>query len=403
MRGDPFVVVGANLTGGAAVQTLREEGHEGPIVLVGEEPHPPYERPPLSKEYLRGEEEREALFVRPGSWYGEQDVDARFGVRATAIDPRDRTVELADGERIRYERLLLATGGRPRRIAEPGERVLELRTIEDSERIGGFLEGGRKLVVVGAGFIGAEVAASARQKGAEVTVLEMADVPLVRALGEEMGRVYADIHRDHGVDLRLGEGVDSIEERDGAVAVRTTGGETVEGDAVVVGVGIVPNSDLAEEAGLEVDNGIVVDEACRASAEGVYAAGDVANHRHPLFGRRIRVEHYDNALKMGAHAARTMLGRDEPFDDPHWFWSDQYEVNLQYAGFAAEWDEIVVRGSVEERSFTACYLKDGVLLAALAMNRPRDARRAMKLISARATPDPEALRDEDVDLRDLLG
>jgi 3-phenylpropionate/trans-cinnamate dioxygenase ferredoxin reductase subunit len=255
--------------------------------------------------------------------------------------------------------------------------------------------------VVGAGFIGAEVTASAKRLGLEVTCLEMRDVPLERALGAEMGRVYAEIHRENGVDLRTGEGVESIRETDGGVVVGTTRGAAVEGDAVVVGVGIEPNVELAEAAGAKIENGIVVDEFCRTTVEGVYAAGDVANHWHPVFRRHVRVEHFDNALKQGAAAARSMLGKQEPYDDPHWFWSDQYDHNLQYAGHAAEWDEIVVRGSIESRNFVAFYLKDGALLACLGVNRGKDVRRAMKLIRGRGKPDPSVLRDEDVDLRTL--
>jgi 3-phenylpropionate/trans-cinnamate dioxygenase ferredoxin reductase component len=397
-----FVVVGANLCGGAAVQTLREEGFDGRIVLVGEEHHHPYERPPLSKEYLRGEQSTEALFVRPVSWYEENRIDVRTGVRATALDPIGRSIQLSDGERFGYDAVLLATGGRPRRLpGEPLERVLYLRTMEDSKQIRSQLQPGRHLVVVGAGFIGAEVAASARSLGLEVTCLEMLNVPLERALGKEMGRIYAEIHREHGVELRTGEGVEAVEETDGGVLVRTTQGAAIEGDAVVVGVGIEPNVELGESAGVKINNGIVVDEFCRTTVEGVYAAGDVANHWHPVFQRHVRVEHFDNALKQGAAAARAMLGRAVPYDDPHWFWSDQYDHNLQYAGHAATWEEIVVRGSIEERSFVAFYLEGGVVLAALGLNRGKDVRRAMKLIRGRAKPDPSVLQDEGVDLRTL--
>jgi 3-phenylpropionate/trans-cinnamate dioxygenase ferredoxin reductase subunit len=396
-----FVVVGAGLAGGAAVQTLRQEGYEGRLVLVGQEPHLPYERPPLSKEYLRGEQDLASLFLRDDGWYRDADVQAHLGTSASKLEPEDRTVILEGGEAIRYDALLLATGGRPRHLDRTAGRTMYLRTIEDADRIRSHLDEGRHLVVVGAGFIGAEVAASARTLGKDVTVLEAAPVPLHRALGEEMGRVYADIHRDHGVDLRTGQGVSSIEETGGGVVVRTTGGDAIEGDAVVVGVGIEPRTELAAAAGLAVDNGVVVDAACRTSAEGVFAAGDVANHDHPVFGRRLRVEHFDNALRMGAAAAKSMLGVDEPYDHPHWFWSDQYDLNLQYGGFAFEWDRIVIRGSVEDRDFVAFYLKDGVLLAALGLNRGKEVRRAMKLISARAAPDPETLADEDVDLRKL--
>jgi 3-phenylpropionate/trans-cinnamate dioxygenase ferredoxin reductase subunit len=374
-----FVILGAGLCGGAAAQALREEGFDGSLILVGQEPHLPYERPPLSKEYLRGEQDRGELFVHPEAWYAEQDIDVRLGVRATAIDVDDRSVTLSDGERLAFDSLLIATGGRARTLSdEPSERV------------------------VGAGFIGAEVAASARAGGADVTCLSSTGVPLANVLGPQIGRVYAEIHREHGVDLRGGARVESVEERDGGVVVRTTNGDVVEGDAVVVGVGIQPNVELAEAAGLELTNGIAVDEHCRTSHQGVFAAGDVADHFHPIFGRRIRVEHFDNAIKHGTNAGRNMLGKLEPFDDPHWFWSDQYEYNLQYGGFAYEWDQVEVRGSLDGRDFVAFFLKDGVLLAALGVNRGREVRRAMKLISARARPDPQKLRDEAVDLRTLL-
>jgi 3-phenylpropionate/trans-cinnamate dioxygenase ferredoxin reductase subunit len=397
-----FVVVGANLTGGSAVQTLREEGFDGRIVLVGEEAHLPYERPPLSKEYLRGEQELGSLFLRSDDWYREQEVDHRLGTRAARLEPAERRIVLEGGEHIGYDALLLATGARPRRLDAPeSDRILYLRTIEDADRIRAKMETARHLITVGAGFIGAEVAASARTLGKEVTVIEFAPVPLVGALGEEMGRVYAEIHAEHGVHLRTGERVEAVEDSDGGVLVRTNSGAALEGDVVVVGVGVEPRTELAEEAGLAVDNGVLVDPSCRTSAQGVFAAGDVANHDHPVFGR-IRVEHFDNAIKMGAHVARTMLGHDEPFADPHWFWSDQYDLNLQYGGFAKEWDEIVVRGSIQDRDFVAFYLKDDVLLAALGIGRGKEVRRAMKLIAARATPEPSDLQDEGVDLRTLV-
>jgi 3-phenylpropionate/trans-cinnamate dioxygenase ferredoxin reductase subunit len=394
-----FVIVGASLAAAAAAQALREEGFDGRIALIGAEPHLPYERPPLSKDYLRGEAGADILPVHPASWYEEHQVELRLGTLVTALDPAGPSVELESGERLDAEAVLLATGGRPLRVpAPPSDRILTLRTREDSDRIRALVGDGRRLVVVGAGFIGAEVAASARELGTEVVMLEMAEVPLHRALGAEVGRIYGQIHRDHGVDLRTGRGVGSVELSDGGAVVRTTRGDTVEGQAVVVGVGIEPAAELARDAGLEVDNGVVVDAACRTSAPGVFAAGDVANHDHPLFGR-LRVEHFDNALRMGAHAARSMLGSPEPFDDPHWFWSDQYDVNLQYAGFARLWDTVVVRGDLEGRDGVAFYLQEGVLMAALGLNRGRDVRRALKLIGTR--PDPSALRDEERDLRKL--
>lgn len=397
-----FVVVGASLCGGTAVHTLRQEGFDGRIVLVGEEPDLPYERPPLYKEYLRGEQSSESLLVQPASWYEDTGVELRLGIRAMAVDPRGRTVELSDGQRLAYDAVLLATGGRPRKLpGDSAERVLYLRTVREADRIRSELEAGRHLVVVGAGFIGAEVAASARTLGLEVTCLEMLDVPLERALGKEMGQIYAGIHRDHGVDLRTGEGVESIEETNGGVLVRTTRGAAIEGDVVVVGVGIEPNVELGESAGARIENGIVVDEFCRTTVDRVFAAGDVANHWHPVFDRHVRVEHFDNAIKHGAAAARNMLGKPERYDDPHWFWSDQYDHNLQYAGHAASWDDLVIRGSTEDRSFVAFYMKHGVVLAVLGLNRGKDVRRAMKLIRKRAKPDPGRLRDEDADLRTL--
>jgi 3-phenylpropionate/trans-cinnamate dioxygenase ferredoxin reductase subunit len=395
-----FVIVGAGLAGAAAAQELRSQGFEGRIVLLGAEPHPPYERPPLSKEYLRGEQDKPAL-VHPEPWYAEQEIELRAGTRVVSVDPAGPAVELEGGERIDADGVLLATGGSPRRLpGDASDRILYLRTLEDADRIRVALGRGR-LVVIGAGFIGAEVAASARAKGVDVTVLEMAPVPLLRALGEDVGEIYGRIHREEGVDLRTGEGVESVEESDGGVLVRTTEGAVIEADAVVVGVGIAPNVELAEAAGRAVSNGVDVDAALRTSSPDVFVAGDIANHDHPLFGR-IRVEHFDNALKMGAHVAGTMLGRDEPFVDPHWFWSDQYDVNLQYAGFAMQWDEVVTRGSLEQRDGVAFYLHQGRLLAALGLNRGKDVRRSMKLIAARARPDPGDLRDENVDLRTLV-
>ena len=395
------MIVGAGLAGAAAAAGLREQGFDGRLVMIGSEPHLPYERPPLSKEYLRGEQV-EPTYARPAEWYEENHVEVMLSTRVDKLDPSGPAVELEGGERIDAEAVLLATGGSPRRLPDaPEEGVLYLRTLEDSDRIRKALQGD-KLVVIGAGFIGAEVAASARSEGLDVTVLEMAPVPLQRALGEDVGRIYGQIHKEQGVDLRTEEGVETIEKAAGGVLVRTTKGDAIEAEAVVVGVGIGPNAELAEQAGLDVSNGIDVDAACRTSAPGVFACGDVANHDHPLFGR-IRTEHFDNALKMGSHVAGSMLGKEDPYHDPHWFWSDQYDVNLQYAGFAMDWDQVVTRGSLEGRDGLAFYLNEGVLLAALGLNRGKDVRRAMKLIAARAKPDPVALQDEDTDLRTLVG
>jgi 3-phenylpropionate/trans-cinnamate dioxygenase ferredoxin reductase subunit len=329
-------------------------------------------------------------------------VDLALGVRATGLDPGARTLTLEDGRELRYASLLLATGARPRVMgAEPSERVLYLRRLEDAERIRDHLGEGKRLVMVGAGFIGCEVAASARSVGTEVQMINGVHVPLERVVGREIGTLLKQVHEERGVRVVMEQMVDTIEETSSGAVVATQDGGRFEGDVVVVGIGVVPNTELAEEAGLEVERGILVDARCATSAEGVFAAGDVAGHDHPIFGR-IRVEHYDNALKMGAHAGRAMLGAEDPFGDPHWFWSDQYDQNIQMAGFAASWDDLIVRGSMEEREFTAFYLQDGMVRSVLAWNRGRDARRGMKLVAAEARPDPEALRDDDRDLRDLV-
>ena len=396
------VIVGAGLAGGSAASTLRQDGFDGRIVLLGAEEHPPYERPPLSKEFLRGEQALADVYLRPAGWYGENEIELRTGVRAERIDPGAHEVELEGGERIRFDMALIATGARNRRFPIPGldlEGVLDLRTVADAERIQRAAQPGARAAVVGMGFIGAEVASSIRSRGVEVTAIEPFETPLFRVLGPDVGRVVEAFHRDHGVDMRFGETVDRFEGGERVKAVVTKSGLRVECDFAVVGVGVQPNVEIAE--GLEVDNGIVVDATLRTSAPDVWAAGDVARHDHPVFGP-VRVEHFDNALKMGPAAARNMLGARAVFDDPHWFWSDQYEMNLQMAGFAMTWDDLVIRGSLEERSFTGFYLAGGVLRSVVSVNRQRDVRRAMPLVKAAIRPDPAQLRDEDVDLRTLL-
>jgi len=396
--------VGASLAGGTAAATLREEGFEGRLILVGEEPYVPYERPPLSKEYLRGEVTFDRALVRTADFYAEQEIETRLGVRAVRVEPAERIVELADGERLLFDKALIATGARNRRPAIPSldlEGVFDLRTVDDADRIRTEALPGRKAVVVGMGFIGSEVAASLRQLGVEVAVVAPGSVPLERVLGEEVGGVLAEIHREHGVEFHFGDSADAFEGSGHVERVVTAAGERIECDFAVIGVGVEPAVELAAGTGIEVDNGIVVDEFCRTSVEGIYAAGDVANHYHPVFERRIRVEHWDNALKQGPAAARNMLGKDEPYEEIHWFWSDQYDTNLQYAGFHTSWDELVVRGSLERRSFVAFYCTEGRVLAAVAVNRGKDLRRSIPLIKARRPVKPAKLRDPDVDLRTL--
>jgi 3-phenylpropionate/trans-cinnamate dioxygenase ferredoxin reductase component len=400
----PHVIVGANLAGGTAAGELRRQGFDGPVVLIGAEPEPPYERPPLSKEYMRGEQSLEEASVRPPGWFEEQDIETRFGVRAERIDTSARTVTLEGGDEIAFDKLLVSTGCRNRRFPIPGldlPGVFDLRTARDAERIKAAAGKGGRVVQVGMGFIGAEIAASLRSQDLEVTAIESGGVPLQRVLGPEIGAVVRDLHADHGVTMHFGDVAESFEGGSRVEAVVTRAGRRLECDFAVVGVGVQPNIEVAEGSGLEVGNGIVVDSGLETNVPGVFAAGDIALHDHPTFGQ-IRVEHFDNALKMGQHAARGMLGDKQVFDDPHWFWSDQYDANIQMSGFALSWDEIVIRGSREARSFSAFYLKDGVLLSAFSINRPRDVRRAMRLIRAQVRPDPAKLRDEDVDLRTLL-
>jgi 3-phenylpropionate/trans-cinnamate dioxygenase ferredoxin reductase component len=399
-----FVIVGAGLAGGAAASTLRDEGFDGRIVMIGSEPHPPYERPPLSKEYLRGEQDFEAGFLRPPAWYQQQAVELVLETRADRIDPKDQAVVLGDGHSVAFDAVLVATGGSNRKLPVPGAGlggILDLRTIEDADRIRAHARAGTKAVVVGAGFIGCEVAASLRQMGLEVDVVEVFDLPLLRVIGPEVGRVFREIHEEQGVRFHFERTVERFEGAGRVEAVVTSRGERIACDVVVVGVGIEPATDVVEGTAVEVRNGILVDERCHASVPGVYAAGDVANHWHPLFGRRMRVEHFDNALKQGAAAARSMIGEEIEYDDPHWFWSDQFEHNLQCMGHAPAWDEFVVRGSIAERNFIGFFVRDGVVDAVVGLNRGRDVRRSRALIRARRPVDPSELRDEDVDLRKL--
>lgn len=397
------LILGAGQTAAAAARTLRRRGYDGGVTLVGEEPHRPYQRPPLSKEYLQGEDGRESLFLLGEKWCADNDVELRLGVRATRLDANAREVELADGTRLRGEAVLFATGGRPRRLPGlAGERVHYLRTVEDCESIRALLAPGRRIIVLGGGFLGSEVAASARMLGAEVTLVEMLANPLEAVLGTELGAVCADIHRRHGVDLRTGQAVESVTHCRDGVTVRTTSGAAIDGDALVVGAGIVPNAEVAENAGIEVADGIVVDEHCRAGRDGVYAAGDVANHFHPLFERHLRVEHFDNANKHGAAAAKNILGRETAFDDPHWFWSDLYDLNLQHVGDPQRRKDLVIRGSLEELDFIAFGVEGGVVRSAFAVERGGDLALARELIADRTCVDPAALGDEDTDVAELL-
>ncbi len=399
-----FVIVGASLAGATAAITLREEGADGPVILIGAEREPPYERPPLSKAYLRGDLPFDKALVRPAAFYAEHGIETMLGTRVTRIDPSGRIVELEDHRRVSFDTLLIATGGRNRPVSIPGsdlEGIYDLRTIHDADRIREEIVAGRRAVVVGMGFIGSEVAASLRQKGLEVVVIEPSKTPLFRVLGQAVGQTIAEIHRAHGVRTIFEDTVTAFEGTGRVARVVTQRGQRLECDFVVVGIGIQPAADMFEGSGIRLDNGIVVDEYCQTNVSDVYAAGDVANHYHPVFDRRIRVEHWQNAIKQGAAAARNMLGKRVAYDEVHWFWSDQYDANLQYAGFHTKWEQLVVRGRLDSGSFLACYVNEGRIDAAVGLNRAKDVRRVMPLIKARQTVDLDQLRDEGVDLRSM--
>ena len=402
---DTFVIVGASLAGAKAAETLRAEGFGGRLVLVGAEDERPYERPPLSKDYLRGEADRETTFVHPEGFYAEHDIELRLGRKAVSLNTAGAELALDDGERLRYDRLLLTMGSEPRRLSIPGaelDGVMYLRSVADCDALRGRLDRGGAVVVIGAGWIGAEVAASARQRGLEVTVIEPLEVPLERVLGREVGAVYRDVHLDHGVQMLLGTGVEAFEGAGAVERVRLSDGRALECDFVVVGVGVQPRTGLAAEAGLTVDNGILVDEHLRTSAPGVFAAGDVANARHPFYGEPIRVEHWANALHQGPAAARAMLGQADAYDRLPYFFSDQYDVGMEYAGFAREWDRVVFRGDPAAREFIAFWLVGQRVVAGMNVNMWDVTDTIQSLIRERVPVDDRRLADPDVPLEDLV-
>ncbi len=400
-----FVIVGASLAGAKAAETLREEGFDGRLVLVGAEGERPYERPPLSKDYLRGEVGREKVYVHPDGFYAEHDIELRLGRTVDAVDTSGGELELDGGERLAYDRLLLTMGAEPRRLSIPGaelEGVLYLRSVQDSDALRARLDRGGAVVVIGAGWIGAEVAASARQRGLEVTVLEPLAVPLERVLGSELGAVYRDIHTDHGVQMLMGTGVEAFEGGTEVERVRTSDGRELECDFVVVGIGVRPRTGLAERAGLAVDNGVLVDERLQTSVPGVFAAGDVANAQHPFYGERIRVEHWANALNQGPAAARNMLGQERAYERLPYFFSDQYDVGMEYTGFARSWDRVVFRGDPATREFIAFWLVEDRVVAGMNVNVWDATDSIKRLISERVAVDDRRLADPDLPLETLV-
>ena len=409
-----IVIVGASLCAALAAQTLREEGFEGRVLLLGAEPHRPYERPPLSKGYLQGSTEREKVFVHPDGWYAEHDVDLRLEVEVTAVDRPAGEVVLADGTRLPYGQLLLTTGARPRLLDVEGSEldgVYTLRRLGDSEAIRSAFArvaeaGPGRVVIVGGGWIGLETAAAARAAGAEVTVLEQDRLPLLRVLGPEMAQVFADLHRAHGVDLRCGAGVAAITGQQGRVSgVRLTDGSHLAADCVLVGVGVVPRTELAEAAGLQVRGGVVVDPHLRTEDPRVFAAGDVANAYSLPLGRHVRVEHWANARRQGAVAGRSMLGQDAVDPRPPYFITDQNDLGMEYTGYvgADGYERVVVRGDLVAREFVAFWMADGRVLAGMNVNVWDVNDQLERLVLSGATVDAARLADPSVPIEELAG
>jgi NADPH-dependent 2,4-dienoyl-CoA reductase/sulfur reductase-like enzyme len=397
-----FVIAGASLAGAKAAETLRDEGFDGEIVLLGAETERPYERPPLSKGYLLGNDELDSVYVHPEGWYAEHGVDLRMGVTVTAIDRGASAVLTSDDSIVRYDKLLLTTGASPRRLDFPGSdrpEVLYLRTVADSQRLRAKFQPGTRVVVAGAGWIGLETTAAARAKDCPVTVLEPQPGALQDQLGPELGAVFADLHRAHGVEFRFGER--AVEFRPGMVI--TSGGAHVPADVLVVGIGAAPNDALAAAAGLEVDNGVLTDAALRTSGQNIFAAGDVASSFHPLLGRRVRVEHWANALNGGPAAARSMLGMPVEYDPVPYFYSDQYDLGMECAGLPSPgtYDQVLYRGDRAAMEFIAFWLSRGTVVAGMNVNVWDVNDDIQSLIRSAREVDPTRLTDPDIPLPEV--
>jgi 3-phenylpropionate/trans-cinnamate dioxygenase ferredoxin reductase subunit len=401
-----FVIVGASLAGAKAAEELRNQGFDGRIVLVGAEAERPYERPPLTKDYLRGESEREKAYVHAAGYYAENEIELETATVVSAIDPAGGRLTLDDGRLLEFDRLLLTTGAEPRHLSIDGADlagVHYLRTLEDCDTLRARLDGGGRVVVVGAGWIGSEFAASARQRGLEVTIVDPLALPNERIFGPEIGAFYRDVHAQHGVDLVLGDGVESLAGNGAVATVRTSGGREIGCDFVVVGIGVEPRVELARDGGLDLDNGILVDEKLQTSAPNVFAAGDVARAYHPFYGERLRLEHWSNALNQGPAAAQAMLGIPTSYDRIPYFFSDQYDVGMEYSGYATTWDEVVFRGDRDSGEFIAFWIKDQRVLAGMNVNVWDVNEHVQALIRSRRPIQTAALTDLDTPLETLIG
>ena len=401
-----FVVVGASLAGATAAAELRTGGFDGRVILIGAEPERPYERPPLTKDYLRGETEREKAYVHADDFYARLEIELVTGVSVTAIEPGRSRLTLDSGRTLGYDKLLLTTGAQPRRLDVPGaglDGIYYLRTLADCDLLRERLAAGGRVAVAGAGWIGSEFAASARQRGLEVTVIDPQALPNERIFGREIGSFYRDLHTRHGVSMLLGDGVESFEGSGAVAAVRATSGRRIECDFAVVGIGVLPRTSLATDAGLQTGNGIAVDARLHASAPDIFAAGDVANAWHPFYQRPVRLEHWANALHQGPAAAQAMLGQPVSYDRIPYFFSDQYDAGMEYSGFAPEWDEVVFRGDPEAgEGFVAFWLRDGCVLAGMNVNVWDVNEHVQELIRSRRPVDPRALADPGTPLDSLL-
>ena len=400
------VIVGAGQAGFQVADSLRQSGYDGPITLVGEEPHPPYQRPPLSKAYLLGDSEAERLKFRADDFYEKHAIDLRLSTRVTAIDPAEKTVTLSDSEILTYDFLVLATGARVRKIPVPGadlDGIFYLKTLDDVDRIETALASAEKVAVVGAGFIGLEFAAVASKLGKSVTVFEAMDRVLARVSPPVISDYYTRVHEAHGVRILTGAGVSAFTGSEGKVAAITLAdGEEVACDLVVVGIGVIPNVELAADAGIGCDNGIIVDGNGRTSDPAIFAAGDCAAYEHPFAGARIRLESVQNACDQGRSVAAAIAGKDETYDVVPWFWSDQYDLKLQMAGLSTNCDQAIVRGDMDSNRFSVFHYRDGVFRALDAVNKGADYLMARKLLAAGKGPTPEQAADESFPLKSLL-
>ena len=404
------IIIGAGHAGGELAIALRNEGWVGRILLLGEEAHLPYHRPPLSKAYLAGSVEKSSLSIRPQAAYDKAAVEFLGGVRVTRIDRANRRLELADGQQLAYDKLAIATGGRPRPLNVPNASAAErcsnfhyLRTLDDVERIREQMNSGKRLTIIGGGYIGLEVAASAIAQGLQVTVLEALPRVLQRVTAAELSAYYERKHRKAGVDIRTNVQVADLDVTDNAVtAVICADGSRLDTELVVVGIGLIANTELAAEAGLEIDNGILVDEQARTSDPLIFAAGDCTNHPNGLLGRRLRLESVPNALEQSRVAAANMAGKDKRYASVPWFWSDQYELKLKMVGLAEGFERLVLRGDPQTDSFSAFYLKDDKLLAADTVNRPQDFIAAKRLVAEAISVSAEQLADDSKPLKELL-